>query len=130
MQWVFPGGAFGERWAGFGVIWCYLLSTSKVNAMPVQRGAATTLSVKLDGAMRGRIRNLAEIRQRTAHWLVREAIAQYVEREEKREAFRQATLAAWQEYQETGLHATGEEVDAWLASWGAESELAAPVCHK
>jgi predicted transcriptional regulator len=35
--------------------------------------------------------------------------------EEKREAFRQATLKAWEEYRATGLHMTADEADAWLA---------------
>lgn len=61
---------------------------------------------------------------------MREAICQYVDREEKREAFRQDMIKAWEEYQETGLHATAAEVDTWLASWGTENELPAPVCHK
>ncbi|MDR3299970.1 MAG: transcriptional regulator [Candidatus Accumulibacter sp.] len=50
--------------------------------------------------------------------------------EEKRETFRQATLTAWREYRETGLHVSAEEADAWLASWGTDDELPAPVCHK
>jgi len=37
---------------------------------------------------------------------------------------------AWEEFQATGLHATAEEVDRWLASWGTENELPAPVCHE
>jgi predicted transcriptional regulator len=61
---------------------------------------------------------------------MREALSQYVEREEKCEALRQETVKAWDEFQATGLHATAEEVDQWLASWGTENELAAPVCHK
>jgi len=36
-------------------------------------------------------------------------------REEKREAFKHEALEAWDEYQRTGLHLTGEEVDEWLA---------------
>ncbi|MDP2829422.1 MAG: hypothetical protein Q8O37_12550 [Sulfuricellaceae bacterium] len=48
----------------------------------------------------------------------------------KLEAFRQDAIKAWEEYQETGLHATAGEVDAWLASWGADNELPAPVCHE
>jgi len=62
--------------------------------------------------------------------MMREAIQQYVEREEKREALRQDTLKAWEEFQMTGLSATAEEVDAWLASWGTDNELPAPVCHE
>lgn len=88
------------------------------------------VAVKIDPDLRERVRRLAEARQRTPHWLMREAISQYVEREEKREAYRQAGLDAWREYQETGLHATAEEVDAWLASWGSEDEQPAPECRK
>jgi predicted transcriptional regulator len=89
-----------------------------------------TVSVKLDADIRARIDHLAETRHRSAHWVMREAINQYVEREEKREAFRQDTLNAWAEYKETGLHTSGVEVEAWLESWGAENELPAPVSQK
>ena len=91
---------------------------------------ARTVSVKLEDAMRERIRHLAEARDRSPHWVMRQAIEQYVEREEKLEAFRQDTLKAWAEYQETGLHVTGDEALAWLETWGDSSERAAPVCHK
>ncbi|WP_245701708.1 hypothetical protein [Franzmannia pantelleriensis] len=61
---------------------------------------------------------------------MREAIEQYVEREERREAFRQGTLNAWENYQATGVHATTDEVEQWLASWGKDDETPAPICHK
>jgi predicted transcriptional regulator len=92
--------------------------------------AAKTVSVKLDADTRVRIENLAEARNRSAHWVMREAISQYVDREEKLLAFRQDTIKAWEDYQETGLHTTAVEVDTWLASWGADNELPAPLCHK
>jgi predicted transcriptional regulator len=98
--------------------------------MRQSHGAAKTVSVKLDPDIRTRIGNIAESRQRSPHWVMREAIAQYVEREEKREAFRKEAMKAWEEYQETGLHATAEEVEEWLASWETETEKQAPVCHK
>ena len=60
---------------------------------------------------------------------VREAIAQYVEREEKREAFRQEALAAWAAYQETGLHVTHDEADTWLAQLEAGQDVEPPECH-
>lgn len=89
-----------------------------------------TVSVKLDSETRSRIENIAQARQRTAHWVMREAIYQYLDREEKRNAFRQDTMNAWEEYQETGLHANAAEVETWLTSWGSENELSAPLCHK
>lgn len=91
---------------------------------------ASATSIKLDDDMKGRVRHLAEVRKRTSHWIMREAIAQYVEREEKREALRLETLEAWEAFQETGLHASAEEVDRWLASWGTEDEPPAPECRR
>lgn len=91
---------------------------------------ARPVTIKIDEDIKARVKSLADIRQRTSHWLMREAIIQYVDREEKREAFRQDTLKAWEEYRTTGLHATAEAVEAWLASWGTDNELPAPTCHK
>ena len=91
---------------------------------------ATPTSIKLDDELKVRVQHLADARRRTSHWIMREAIAQYVEREEKRETLNQDTLKAWEEFKATGVHATAEEVDKWLASWGTENELPAPVCRK
>jgi predicted transcriptional regulator len=92
--------------------------------------ATRPIAIKIDNDTRERIKRLAEARHRTSHWMMREAIRQYVEREEKREAFRKDALDAWQEYRETGLHVTSDEVMAWLETWGEENETAAPICHK
>lgn len=91
---------------------------------------AASVAVKIEPEMRERIKRLAERRQRTQHRLMRDAIRQYVEREEARDAFLQQARDAWQKYRETGLHASGEEVLEWLATWGEESDTAAPVCHE
>lgn len=40
------------------------------------------------------------------------------------------TLAAWQAYQETGLHVTGSDLSAWLRTWGTTQEGQAPECHR
>lgn len=91
---------------------------------------AVSVAVKIEPEMHGRMKRLAARRQRTQHWLMRDATRQYVEREEAREAFLQQARDAWQEYRETGLHASAEEVLAWLATWGGEVETATPVCHE
>lgn len=87
------------------------------------------LAIKLDQDVRERIKRLADARQRTSHWIMREAIEQYVEREEKREAFRQDGLRAWNEYQASGLHVTLEEADEWLAKLEAGQDSEPPACH-
>ena len=88
------------------------------------------VAIKIDQDTRERVKRLAEARHRTPHWLMREAISQYVAREEKREAFRQDAINTWNEYQKNGLHVTGDEVVAWLDTWGDVNEEAAPICHK
>lgn len=90
---------------------------------------AAPTSIKLDDALKERVKHLAKVRRRSSHWIMREAIAQYVEREEKREEFRLAAIRAWEEYQQTGLHVTLEEVDAWLAKLEAGEDAEPPKCH-
>jgi predicted transcriptional regulator len=106
-----------------------MLKYQKVTPHNTMPRAATT-SLKLDPATKDRVQRLASARRRTAHWIMREAVEQYVEREEKREQFRQDALAAWDHYQATGLHVTGAEADAWLAKLEAGTRAAPPKCHK
>lgn len=87
-------------------------------------------SLKIDDALKSRIQNLASQRRRSAHWLMLDAIQQYVEREEARESFKQEALSSWEAYQETGRHLTGEEVRTWLNTWDSDEEEAPPECHE
>ena len=87
-------------------------------------------SVKLDDALKARVQNLASSQRRSAHWIMREAIRQYVEREDARESFLQEARASWAEYQQSGQHLTGDEARAWLRSWGSENGDEAPPCHE
>lgn len=91
--------------------------------------ATRPVSIKIDEDTRNRIKRLADARQRSSHWMMLEAIRQYVEREEKREAFLQDGIRAWNEYQATGLHVTGDEAIAWLARLEAAEDVDPPECH-
>jgi predicted transcriptional regulator len=87
-------------------------------------------SLKIDDSLKSRVQHLAGQRRRSPHWIMLEAIQQYVEREEAREHFKDAALASWAVYQETGRHLTGQEVRTWLSSWGTKNERAVPECHE
>ena len=87
-------------------------------------------SLKIDDALKTRVQHLASQRRRSPHWIMLEAIGQYVEREEARESFKQEALASWAAYQETGKHLTGQELRSWLNTWGSDDEKAAPECHE
>jgi predicted transcriptional regulator len=56
-------------------------------------------------------------------------VEQPMKLKKKHERFRQDALAAWKNYQATGLHATAEEADAWLAKLEADEQAEAPDCH-
>ena len=87
-------------------------------------------SIKIDDELKERVQRLAGLRRRSANWIMREAIAQYVAREEARESFIREALASWTAYRETGRHLTGEEVLTWLNTWGSATETALPECHE
>ena len=87
-------------------------------------------SVKLDDKMKSRVQHLADMQHRSAHWIMREAIRDYVEREEARISFKQEALASWSSYKKTGRHLNGEEVRDWLNTWGSDNEKESPKCHK
>jgi len=86
-------------------------------------------TIKIDPSIKDRVKRLADSRHRTPHRIMVDAISEYVEREEKREAFRQDGIHAWNEYQATGLHVTFEEADAWLAKLEAGQDAEPPSCH-
>ena len=87
------------------------------------------VAVKLNRDMLDRMKRLAAAKGRSTHWMLRQAVSQFVEREEARGAFRAAGLDAWQQYQVTGLHVTHEDADAWLARLQAGEEAAIPRGH-
>ena len=91
--------------------------------------AVRPVAIKIDEDIKARIKLLAQARHRTAHWLMREAITQYVDREEKRESFRQDTLKAWQDFRTSGDHVSAEKVDAWLAELEMGNDIEPPKCQ-
>jgi predicted transcriptional regulator len=87
-------------------------------------------SLKLDEALKSRVQQLADARRRSAHWIMREAIQQYVEREEGREALKRDALQAWERYQATGRHLAEDEADAWLAKLEDGEDADMPECRR
>lgn len=86
-------------------------------------------SVKLPHPLRERVKTLADARNLSAHAVMVQAIEAYVDREEKREALRQEARAAHDHFVATGLHLTGEEVDAWLDELANGHDVEPPKCH-
>lgn len=90
---------------------------------------AKLAAIRLTEAEQQQIADLAAAKQRKPHWIMKEALRQYLEREAAADALRQGTLASWDEFEHTGLHVNEDEVNAWLDTWGTEQETEPPKCH-
>lgn len=86
-------------------------------------------TIKIDVDTKARIKRLADARHRSTHWMILDAVRQYIEREEKLEAFRQDAIKAWADYQQSGLHVTADEADTWLADLETGKDVDPPECH-
>ena len=81
----------------------------------------TTMGVKLDRETRDRLQKLGKARNRSAHWLMREAIRRYLEVEERYEQEKAEDQARYQAYLETGHHISHEDMLAWLDQLAAQA---------
>jgi predicted transcriptional regulator len=88
-----------------------------------------TVTVKLDPADRERIASLASIKKRTPHYLMKEAILEYVQREEARQNFIKAADTSFEHYKETGLHITLDEFSAWVDDVQKNPDAPITACH-
>ena len=88
-----------------------------------------TVTVKLDPVDRNRIAALAAIKKRTPHYLMKEAILAYVQKEEARQNFIRAAETSFEHYKETGLHITLEELSTWVDDVQQNPDTPVPACH-
>lgn len=94
------------------------------------KSATVPVAVKLSIEVRDRLKAVAENQDRSMHWLMREAINQFLEREEAKASLRAAADASWQHYQETGLHVTLEETNAWMEKLIEGKDAGELKCHE
>lgn len=81
-----------------------------------------TFSVRLPDGLRKEVDNIARLTKRSRSYVINEAVAAYVRDKadylaELDEAVRSA---------ESGVGHSGEQIFAWLRSWGTEGEMAPP----
>jgi predicted transcriptional regulator len=92
-------------------------------------GETVTTTLTLDVELEKRLRTLAEAEASSPASLMERAISEYVGREEERRQLDEDADAAWRHYQETGLHLTFEEVEAWFEKIAAGEDAELPECH-
>jgi predicted transcriptional regulator len=105
-----------------------------------------THPLTIEPDLRQKLETLASRQTRSPEMLLRDAIEQYLQREEgeaaldrvwdgyngptvTREAFLREGEEAYQHYKKTGLHVTGDEVKTWLQSLARGEDAELPECH-
>ncbi len=76
--------------------------------------AVATIGVRLDELTRERLKKLGETKQRSTHWLMKNAITRYLATEERYELEKAEDWARWQRYIDTGNALSHEDVKARL----------------
>ena len=76
--------------------------------------ATATVGVKLDEKTRIRLKKLGQAKQRSTHWLMKDAIVRYLESEERYEQERVEDDSRWQRYLDTGTHLSDDDMTQWL----------------
>lgn len=95
----------------------------------IEKPRTGSVTIKLDGVDRDRIASLATTKNRTPQDLMKEAILEYVKREETRQNFIAATESSFEHYKETGLYITFDEFNQWVARVQETPDATLPECH-
>ena len=75
-----------------------------------------TVGIRLEEETQQRLKSLGEKRDRSPHYLMREAIEKFLEQEEEIEAENALMRERWERYQLTGETIPHAEVQAWANS--------------
>ena len=101
--------------------------------MPTTHASSQTPSIPtvlaLDKDLQFRLAALAEASSQQPEQLLEEAVREYVERQEYRNAQALEALKAWKQFEASGRKegVSLEEITPWLDSWGTNNELPPPV---
>ena len=82
----------------------------------------TVLPIKLRSSEKERLKRIGLVKKRSPHWLIKEAIHQYLEQEELVEKFKQETIDRWEKYCQDNESVSDDKVMARLDSWGKDHE--------
>lgn len=76
--------------------------------------ATTTMGLKLDDETRERLKRLSSAKDRSPHWLMKEAVRQYLDYQEEYQRERDEDQARWERYERTGAFIDHQTMTNWL----------------
>lgn len=87
---------------------------------------STTQAIKLDDETNNRLKALASQRNRSAHWLLRDALQRYLIEEERYEREKAEDLAEYENYLLSGKAIDNDTVASWLSELSSGKKTAWP----
>lgn len=84
--------------------------------------AQTTLGIRLDEDTQARLKALGKTRDRSPHYLMKEAIVAYLSQQEAVEAEKALLKARWERFELTGETLTQTDMEAWAASLSSQDK--------
>ena len=90
---------------------------------------AMNMTVKLEASDRQRLATIASAKNRSTHFVMKEAIQMYLAREEAEQEQIQRAVRSLAHYEETGLHVTLEELNTWVKAIAIDPKTPMPICH-
>jgi predicted transcriptional regulator len=87
------------------------------------------MTLKLDTKHRDRLKSLALVKKRSAHYLMKEAIDRYLEAEEAQQVALNSVDESVAHFEATGLHVTLNELKTWAKDVKANRNAQLPACH-
>ena len=72
----------------------------------------TTTGVKLDPEVKARLKELGKVKDRSPHWLMKQAILQFLDREETYEREKVEDQQRWRHFVESGHYISNEAMSA------------------
>jgi len=93
------------------------------------RPRATNMTVKLESSDRDRLASIASFKQRSPHFIMKEAIQRYLDAEEIEQHQISLADASIEQYEKTGLHVTLSEMRDWMRDKKLNPNTPRPLCH-
>lgn len=97
---------------------CNALHYTRVNPMGMT-------SVRMPDELLDRLERTAEQLRRSKGWIIKDAVEEYLAREELKQRRNQETLESWEDYK-AGRVIDGDDMMTWLESWGTDDEKDPP----
>ncbi len=86
-------------------------------------------TIRLQADIENDLQNVINSTQRSKNWLINQAIREFIDRQSLEQKRWSETLQAMESVA-SGLVVEGEQVHAWLQSWGSDKELTPPEAGK